>query len=206
MSQPKVCVIYYSMYGHIKGMAEQIKKGCEEAGAVVTMYQAQETLPEEVLSKMGAPGQAAHGDPVFTRELFETLPSYDAFFFGIPTRYGMMSAQMKAFFDGCGQLWQEGKLNGKPASIFCSVGTQGGGIETTVLTTVTQLTHLGMVFVPMGYTCPEIQFDMSEVHAGSPYGASTFAACDGSRMPSEKELALARHHGKYATGIFKKFA
>lgn len=39
---------------------------------------------------------------------------------------------------------------GKPAAAFCSVATQGGGIETTIMTALTQFTHHGMIFVPPG--------------------------------------------------------
>ncbi len=91
------------------------------------------------------------------------------------TRFGSMAAQMKAFFDSTGGQWQKGELVGKPAGIFTSVSTQGGGLETTALTTITVLTHQGMIFVPTGYTYGPPLFDMSSVHGGTPYGAGTFA-------------------------------
>jgi NAD(P)H dehydrogenase (quinone) len=130
------------------------------------------------------------------------LEEADGIIFGFPTRFGMMAAQMKAFFDATGGLWMAGKLVGKPAAAFVSTGTQGGGQETTILTAITQLTHHGMVFVPIGYSSPLIA-NIDEVHGGSPYGAGTLAGPTGSRMPSELELAVAKHQGVHFTGVAK---
>ncbi|VAH70300.1 unnamed protein product [Triticum turgidum subsp. durum] len=116
----------------------------------------------------------------------------------------MTAQQMKAFFDSTGGLWQAQSLSGKPAGVFFATGTQGGGQETTALTAVTQLTHHGMLFVPVGYTHGAGMFAMDEVKGGSPYGAGTFAGADGSRVPSDAELALAAHQGKYFAGTVKK--
>jgi NAD(P)H dehydrogenase (quinone) len=201
----RVAVIYHSTYGHVKALADKIKEGAEEAGLQVDMYQVQETLSAEVLSKMGATPNP-HPDPVFTYDHVEKLPDYDGFFFGFPTRFGMMSAQMKAFFDQLGGLWFAGKLIGKPASMFTSTGTPGGGIETTIMTAVTQLTHQGMVFIPFGYSAMEKQANLEEVHAGSPWGASTYAGLNGARMPSELELSIAHLQGKHAGSLMAKLA
>lgn len=71
------------------------------------------------------------------------------------------------------------------------------------LTAITQLVHHGMIFVPIGYTFGAGMSEMEKVKGGSPYGAGTFAG-DGSRQPSELELAQAFHQGKYFAGITKK--
>ena len=118
----------------------------------------------------------------------------DGILFGIPSRYGVMAAQLKAFFDGLGGHWSKGSLIGKPAGIFFSSGQQHGGQETVALTTVVQFTHLGLVYVPLGYSNP-ILFDTTEIIGGSQYGSGTIAG-NGTRQPSEKELALAHHHGE----------
>ena len=135
-----------------------------------------------------------------------TIDQYDAFLFGIPTRFGSMSAQMKAFFDATGGLWQKGALCGKPAGIFVSTGTQGGGQETTALTPITQPAHHGLIFVPTGYSLGADLFDTGTVRGGSPYGAGTFAGADGSRQPSDLELKFAEHQGKYFAGVAKKLS
>lgn len=125
------------------------------------------------------------------------LDKCDGMAFGIPTRFGMMAAQMKAFFDSTGGHWAKGALVGKPAAVFHSTGTLGGGQETTSLTAVTQFTHHGMIFVPYGYQSGAFQFDVSCAHGGSPYGAGCLAGPDGSRVPSEGELDMATAQGAY---------
>eukprot|EP01138_Halocafeteria_seosinensis_P005798 gb/GECG01005927.1/.p1 GENE.gb/GECG01005927.1/~~gb/GECG01005927.1/.p1 ORF type:complete len:210 (+),score=24.88 gb/GECG01005927.1/:1-630(+) len=189
---PNILVVYYSMYGHIRTMARNgIKPGLEAKGANVTLAQVPETLPREVLEKMHAPAKSE--DPIADPE---DLPKYDGLLFGLPTRYGMMPAQMKAFFDATGGLWQKGALVGKPAGVFFSTGTQGGGQETTALTTLTHFSHHGMIYIPMGYINP-LMFDNSEVRGASAYGPGSLAGADGSRQPSENELTLCKDYGSY---------
>lgn len=196
----KVYIVYYSMYGHVAKLAEQIQKGAASVeGVEAKLWQVPETLTEEVLGKLGAPPKS--DVPIIEPH---ELDEADGLIFGFPTRYGMMCAQFKAFFDSTGGLWRTQKLAGKPAGIFFSTGSQGGGQETTALTAITQLVHHGMIFVPIGYTFGAGMFEMENVKGGSPYGAGTFAG-DGTRQPSELELEQAFHQGKYMAGIVKKF-
>merc|ERR1711991_480260 len=182
-------------YGHIKQLTDEFVKGLSEAGCDVSVFRAPELLAEEVVAKMGAPGPDT-SVPLMDYAAIQTLPEFDGIAFGVPTRYGMMAHQMKNVFDGMGQLWMKGALIGKPATVFVSTGTQGGGQETTNLTAITQLVHLGMIYVPTGYSFPKM-FDMNEIHGGSPYGAGTFAGADGSRQPSDLEKEFGAHHGKH---------
>ncbi|XP_064971727.1 probable NAD(P)H dehydrogenase (quinone) FQR1-like 1 isoform X2 [Musa acuminata AAA Group] len=131
------------------------------------------------------------------------LAEADGVLFGFPTRFGMMAAQFKAFLDATGGLWRSQQLAGKPAGIFYSTGSQGGGQETTPLTAITQLVHHGMIFVPIGYTFGAGMFEMEKVKGGSPYGAGTYAG-DGTRVPSELELEQAFHQGRYFAVMAKK--
>jgi NAD(P)H dehydrogenase (quinone) len=187
------------MYGHVAKLAQEIQKGASSVeGVEAKLFQVPETLPAEVLGKMGAPPKTEV--PTITPS---ELTEADGIIFGFPTRFGMMAAQMKAFFDSTGGLWRGQELAGKPAGIFYSTGSQGGGQETTPLTAITQLTHHGMIFVPVGYTFGAGMFEMEQIKGGSPYGAGTFAG-DGSRQPSELELGQAFHQGKYFAGIAKK--
>ncbi|KAL5976128.1 hypothetical protein ACLOJK_020458 [Asimina triloba] len=191
---------YYSMYGHVERLAQEIKKGVESVeGVEAKLWQVPETLPDEVLGKMGAPPKS--DAPIIQAQ---DLHDADGILFGFPTRFGMMAAQFKAFMDSTGGLWRTQQLAGKPAGLFFSTGSQGGGQETTPLTAITQLTHHGMIFVPIGYTFGAGMFEMEKVKGGSPYGAGTFAG-DGARQPSELELGQAFHQGKYFAGIAKKF-
>jgi NAD(P)H dehydrogenase (quinone) len=190
---PKVAIIFYSMYGHVRQLAEAEKKGIEEAGGSADIYQIEETLPQEVLSKMYAPGP----DKSIPFATADTMKSYDAFLFGIPTRYGNYSAQWKTFIDRLGHLWQSGALYGKYFGLFIGTATQGGGQESTAISALSSWVHQGMIYVPLGYAKTfELQSNLNEVRGGSPWGAGTFASGDGSRQPSPKEIELATAQGK----------
>ncbi|MGE7472198.1 NAD(P)H:quinone oxidoreductase [Bosea sp. NPDC003192] len=196
----KVLVLYYSSYGHIETMAQAVAEGAREAGAEVVIKRVPELVPEEVARKSGFKlDQAA---PIAT---VDELPNYDAIILGVPTRFGNMPAQMKNFLDQTGGLWAQGKLIGKVGSVFTSTATQHGGQESTILSTQTVLLHQGMVIVGLPYSF-QGQMSLSEITGGSPYGASTIAAGDGSRQPSENELAGARYQGKHVAGIAAKLA
>ncbi|WP_312522986.1 NAD(P)H:quinone oxidoreductase [Anaerospora sp.] len=199
----KVLIVYYSMYGHVHQMAEAIAAGVrEEAGAEAVLRRVPETLPVEVLEKMGAiEAQKAFAHiPVCT---VEELVSADAIIFGTPTRFGNMCGQMRQFLDATGQLWAKGALVGKVGSVFASTATQHGGQESTLLSFHITLLHHGMLIAGLPYTYPG-QSTIDEMTGGSPYGATTIAGGQGQRQPSENELAGARFQGKYVAGIAAK--
>jgi len=190
---PKIAIIYYSMYGHIGQLAKAEQKGIEAAGGKADLYQVEETLPAEVLSKMHAPGQDT-SIPFITPAKLE---EYDGFLMGIPTRYGNFPTQFKAFWDHTGGQWQSGAYYGKYCGVFVSTATPGGGQESTVISSMSTLTHHGIIYVPVGYKHAfPILGNLSEVRGGSPWGAGTFASGDGSRMPTKMELELAEIQGK----------
>jgi NAD(P)H dehydrogenase (quinone) len=201
----KVLIPFYSTYGHIYHMAKAVAEGVQEvSGAEALIRRVPETLPLEVLQAMGAvEAQQAFADvPVAT---VEELGEADAVIFGTPTRYGMMAAQMKQFLDATGQLWMQGKLVGKVGSVFTSAANQHGGLEATLLNFHTVLFHHGMVVVGLPYAF-QGQMGVDEIKGGSPYGASTIAGADGSRMPSEQDLAGARFQGRHVAQIASKLA
>ncbi len=201
MSKVKIFIVISSLYGHVYKLAQAIKEGLEKNENVeVKLFQVAETLPEEVLQKM----HAQKFDLPILDPRGEEIKTADGFLFGIPTRYGLMSGQLKQFFDGCGGLFSTGGLVGKIAGTFFSTSTQHGGQETTALTTVTHFAHLGMIYVPLGYTHPNL-FINTEVIGGSPYGAGTITSSDGSRQPSDKELEIARHQGEQFAKYVVKF-
>lgn len=195
---PKILVLYYSMYGHIETMASAVAEGARSVeGTEVLIKRVPELMPEEVARKAGAKlDQAA---PVAVPG---ELADYDAILSGTPTRFGNMAAQMRNFLDQTGGLWVKGSLIGKVGSAFVSTGT-GGGNESTLMSFVNTLIHLGMVYVGLPYSCPELN-DISELKGGSPWGAGTLAAADGSRQPSEKELAQARFQGRHVASLTAK--
>jgi len=201
---PKIAIVFYSMYGHIQKLAEAEKKGIELAGGSADIFQIAETLPEEILAKMHAPAKSDY--PVIEPD---GLKEYDAFLFGIPTRYGNFPAQWKAFWDKTGGIWVAGGFWGKYAGLFVSTGTPGGGQESTAIAAMSTLTHHGIIYVPLGYkTSFPILADLSAARGGSPWGAGTFAGADGSRQPTALELELAECQGKafYETVLKVNFA
>lgn len=194
----KVLVLYHSMYGHIETMADTVAEGAGSVeGTEVVIKRVPETMPEQAFRNAG--GKTGQDAPVADPQ---ELANYDAIIFGTPTRFGNMSGQMRNFLDQTGGLWAEGKLHGKVASVFASTGT-GGGQEQTITSFWTTLAHHGMVIVPLGYGIPEF-FDISEPNGGTPYGATTIAGGDGSRQPSEKEIAIARFQGKHVAELARK--
>ncbi len=195
-----VLIVYYSMYGHIQRMADAVKEGAGAVkGAEVKICRVQETLPEEVLVKMGAMDAYKEQASVPVCNV-EDLASADAIIFGTPTRFGNMCGQMRQFLDSTGGLWSSGALVGKVGSVFTSSATQHGGQESTILSFHISLLHHGMVIVGLPYSF-EGQKRIDEITGGSPYGASTIAGGDGSRMPSENELDAARFQGKHVADI-----
>ncbi|KAG9042882.1 hypothetical protein FS837_010285 [Tulasnella sp. UAMH 9824] len=198
MAGPKIAVIYYSLYTHCLTLAERAVKAITEADstAEVKLFQVPETLSKEILEKMHAPPRR-EDVPVITTE---ELPKWDAYVFVIPTRYGRAVSQFSSFFDATGGLWAKQALSGKYATVIHSTGTQNGGQETTTLTTLPFFAHHGIVFVPFGYIDPNMT-KFEEVKGGSPWGAGTLAASDGSRQPSELELNAVDIHSKHFTGI-----
>ena len=199
----KLLIIYYSMFGHIHKMAEAVADGAGKvSGVEVIMRRVPETLPEEVLARMGAvelQKNFAH-IPVGT---VDELPGADAIIFGAPTRFGNMCGQMRQFLDGTGQLWANGALVGKVGSVFTSSATQHGGQESTILSFHTTLLHHGMVIAGLPYSFAG-QSRLDEITGCSPYGASTIAGGQGQRWPSLNELDGARFQGRYVAGIAQK--
>jgi len=201
----KIYVVFYSMYGHVHKMAEAVAEGAKDVkGAEVVLRRVPETLPQEVLRKMGAvEAQKAFAHvPVCT---VDELKEADAILFGTPTRFGNMCGQMRQFLDATGRLWTQGALVGKVGSVFASSNTQHGGQESTILSFHITLLHQGMIIVGLPYAF-EGQMRIDEITGGSPYGASTIAGGKGERMPSGNELAAARFQGKHVASIAARLA
>jgi NAD(P)H:quinone oxidoreductase type IV len=199
----KVKIVFYSMYGHVYRMAEAVAAGAREVeGVEVELLQVPELIPDEVLAKSGAKK---------AREAFAHIPvakvndlaDADAVIFGTPTRFGNMCAQMRNFLDQTGGIFAKNALVGKVGSVFTSSNTQHGGQETTIITFYITLLHHGMVIVGLPYS-ESRQTTMDEITGGSPYGASTVCGADGSRMPSENKLAMARFQGHHVATVAKK--
>jgi NAD(P)H dehydrogenase (quinone) len=194
----KVLVLYYSAYGHIERMAQAVAEGVREAGAEAVIKRVPELVPEEVAKKSGY--KLDQPAPIAT---VQELPEYDAIIFGSGTRFGVVASQMRNFIDQTGGLWASGALLGKVGAAFTSSATQHGGQESTILTLIPTLLHHGMVVVGLPYAFAG-QTGLEEIKGSSPYGASTITGGDGSRMPSEADLAGARYQGRHVAQIAAK--
>jgi NAD(P)H dehydrogenase (quinone) len=186
----KVLVLYYSSYGHLETMANAVAEGARATGALVDVRRVPETVPEEIARN--AYFKLDQAAPVAT---VAELEHYDAIIVGTGTRFGRISSQLAAFLDQAGGLWARGALNGKVGGAFTASATQHGGQETTLFSIITNLLHFGMTIVGLPYS-HQGQMGVSEVVGGAPYGATTITDSDGSRQPSEAELAGARHQGE----------
>jgi NAD(P)H dehydrogenase (quinone) len=201
----KINIIFHSIYGHIYRLAEAVAEGAGQVnGAQVKLFQVTETLSDEIIAKMGATEARKTFAHIPTATL-ENLTEADAIIFGTPTRFGMMTAQMRTLLDATGGIWVNNALVGKVGSVFTSSGTQHGGQESTILSFHTTLLHHGMIIVGVPYS-EKRQMIVNEVSGGSPYGSSTIAGPDGSRLPSENELAIARFQGKHVAEITRRLA
>ena len=196
----KVLVLYHSTYGHIETMAKPVAEGAREAGATVDIKRVPETVPAELAKTFGY--KLDQEAPIAT---VDDLANYDAIIVGVGTRYGRMASQMAAFWDQTGGLWPKHALVGKVGGAFTSTATQPGGRAPTIISTITQLLHHGMVIVGLPYAWAG-QMKLDEITGGSPYGASTITAGDGSRQPSANELDGARFQGRHLAQIAAKVA
>lgn len=195
----KVLVLYYSSYGHIEVMARAVAEGAGSvAGCQCDIRRVPELVPADIAASSGM--KVSQDAPIAT---VEELAPYDAIVFGTPTRFGNMAAQMRNFLDQTGGLWAKGALIGKVGSVFTSTASQHGGQETTITSFHTTLFHHGMVVVGLPYSFSG-NSEMGEISGGTPYGASTIAGGDGSRLPSENELAGARFQGRHVAEIAGK--
>jgi NAD(P)H dehydrogenase (quinone) len=186
----KVLVLYQSSHGHMEKMAYAAADGAKEGGAQVTVKRVPELISEDAArkAKMKWDQPAPIASP-------QELPDYDAVILGIPTRYGRMVAPMAYFWDQTVELWSSGRMVGKVGAVMSSSATQHGGQETTQFSGITNLLHFGMIIVGLPYS-HQGQMSVSEIVGGAPYGATTVAGGDGSRQPTEIDLAGARHQGE----------
>lgn len=191
----KVLVLYYSSWGHMEAMAKAAAEGARAAGAEVTVKRVPELVPLEV-------AKAAHYklDQEAPVAAPAELADYDAIIFGVSSRFGAMSSQMKNFLDQTGGLWASGALVNKVASVMVSTATQHGGAEMALITTQASLQHHGMIIVPLSYAY-QGQSGNDVVRGGAPYGMTTTSDTDGSRMPSAQELEGATFQGRRVAEI-----
>ncbi|RJR32496.1 MAG: NAD(P)H:quinone oxidoreductase [Deltaproteobacteria bacterium] len=200
----KVLVVYYSMYGHILQMAQAALEGVKEAAGVEPVLRRVREF-EDI--ERDIPNHE-HALAVWNRQkdipvcTLDDLQAADGYLFGTPTRYGNMTAQMKRLFDSTVKLWLEGAFEGKPAGVFTSTASTHGGQETTSLSMMPPLLHLGMIIVGVPYSVPGMLH--TEGRGGTPYGASTVAGARNELQPAPEDLAIARALGRRVAEVTRK--
>jgi NAD(P)H dehydrogenase (quinone) len=185
-----VLIAFYSRNGSVESLAKSIAEGAQSSGAVVRLRRAREIVSRDIMAK--APGWAESADRMNAAYEAPTEADAewaDAIIFGTPTRFGNVSSELKAYIDGLGGLWFQGKLNGKVGSAFTSTASFHGGNETTITSLYTPMAHLGLILVPLGYADPVL------FRAGTPYGASSVSGQNGA-MPTDDDLEVARFQGR----------
>lgn len=188
----KIAIIYYSSTGNTYQLAQAFEEGARYAGAEVRLRKVRELAPDEAVAMNEGWKQHVQATAHVPEATIEDLDWADGFIFGTPTRYGVMSAQLKQFIDSSGPLWMQGKLANKAVSAFVGAGNAHGGQETTLLTIYNAMYHWGAIIVPTGYTDPLLY-----ASGGNPYGVS-YATPQQGGMP-EEILAAGRYQGERVT-------
>jgi NAD(P)H dehydrogenase (quinone) len=197
MTDVNVLVAFYSRFGSTEALAQAMAEGAKSEGAEVRLRRAREIVGEDIIAK--APGWRENASRM-NEEYPAPVPAdaewADGIAFGTPTRFGNVSAELKAYVDSLGQLWFKGKLVGKAGSGFTSTSTPHGGNESTIISMYNFMAHLGLIIVPLGYADPTV------FTAGTPYGASSVSG-QNNAPPTEQELAVARFQGRRLAQVAK---
>ena len=201
----KILVVYHSVYGHVKTLASSVEKGAKEvAGAEVVVRRVKEfpDLVAGMKAENGYAWQVYQSQADIPECTVDDLKDADGVVFGSPTRYGNMTAQTKALIDSTAKLWLAGAMEGKPAGVFTSTASTHGGQETTLVTMMVPLIHLGMIIVGVPYSVDGMIH--TEARGGTPYGASTIAGPMGQLQPTPSDLAIGEALGKRVAEITVK--
>lgn len=200
MSALKVLIPFYSRKGSVEALALAVAEGARAVGAEVRLRRARELVGAETMALTpGWTESATAMNAKYQAPTADDAEWADAIIFGTPTRFGAICSELKAYIDGLGGIWFQGKLNGKTGGVFGATSSRHGGNETTLLSVYNSLAHLGLIIVPLGYS------HASLFAAGSPYGA-TFVSQKDTAKPSAEDLAVARYQGERVASVAKRLA
>ncbi len=177
-----ILVLYYSRYGAVKQMAHHITRGVESIDGAIARIR---TVPPV------SPQNEATIPPIpETGAVYATLDDVrecDGLALGSPTRFGNMASPLKYFVETLTPLWISGELIDKPAAVFTSSASLHGGQETTLLTMMLPLMHLGCMIV--GVPCTAMDLHQTTT-GGTPYGPTHIAGADSKNPLSAEEERL----------------
>lgn len=195
---PSILILYYSRYGSVKQLAQYIARGVESVdGMEACLRTVPSVSPNTEASEPAIPDSGA---PYAT---LDDLKNCAGLALGSPTRFGNMAAPMKYFLDTASSVWLSGSTVNKPAAVFSSTSTMHGGQETTLISMMLPLFHLGFMVMGIPYTEADLNTTQS---GGTPYGATHVAGADGKRPVTEEEQRLCFALGKRLAETAKKLA
>lgn len=198
----KILVVYYSMYGNTFELAKTVAAGAKSIeGAEVYLKQVQDLLPKELIEGNSSVKEAKERQKDIPIATVAELADYDAIIWGTPTRYGNMCAQMKNYIDQTSSLWLGGKLENKVTGVFVSTASLHGGQETTILSFLPTLIHMGMIIVGVPYSVPELLATQS---GGSPYGPGHVAGPSSNLPLTDDESKIGFAFGKRISEVTKQ--
>jgi NAD(P)H dehydrogenase (quinone) len=200
----KILIVYYSLYGHMFRLAQAAAAAVAEIpGAEAVLRRVAEfDVVEKAIEQNDYMKQVRDSQKDIPVVTMDDLKEADGYLFGSPTRFGNMAAQMKQLFDTMSGLWMQGALEGRPAGAFTSTASTHGGQETTLLTMMVPMLHLGMVVVGIPYSTQGLAH--TEARGASPYGASTIAGGRGELQPAEQDLFFIGVQAKRIAEIAKR--
>lgn len=192
----KILVLYYSRYGSVKAMAQHISRGIE---SVPDMEACLRTVPAVATHIQGTESPVPETGAIYAT--LDDLKNCAGLALGSPTRFGNMAAPLKHFIDSTSSLWITGQLVNKPATVFSSTSSLHGGQETTLISMMLPLFHLGFILAGLPYTEADLHSTQS---GGTPYGVTHYAGADGKNPLSEEEKRLCFAQGKRLAILAKK--
>jgi NAD(P)H dehydrogenase (quinone) len=201
----KVLVLYHTVDGHILQLARAVEEGVNSVTGIEVVFRRAPEFPhrEKELEAGDSYETTIWREQKDIRACtLDDLREADGMLLGSPTRYGNMTAQMKALIDSTASLWLSGAMEGKPVGVFTSTASTHGGQETTCITMMIPLLHLGMLIVGVPYSTQGMIH--TEARGGTPYGASTIAGPKGELAPTVEDLAICRVQGKRVAELTKK--
>lgn len=201
----KVLIVYHTVYGHTLQLARAVEEGVKSVSGVEAVFRRVPEFPHvEKELELGE----GYATKIWKEQkdiqvcTLDDLREADGILLGSPTRYGNMIAQMKALIDSTASLWLSGAMEGKPVGVFTSTASTHGGQETTCVTMMIPLIHLGMLIVGVPYSTPGMIH--TEARGGTPYGASTISGPKGELAPTSEDFAICRVQGKRVAELTKK--
>lgn len=201
--EPKIMVLYYSMFGNNFLLAKAVCQGIEDAGGESILRTVPELLPQQIIESNDKIKKAKAMQKDISLVKLEELEKIDGIILGSPTRFGNMCAQLRNFLDQTGSLWAKGALIGKPAGVFCCTASLHGGQETTLISMMFTLLHHGAIIIGVPYSVKELAETKG---GGTPYGPTAVVGERGDQPPTETDLKIAQELGKRVTEAAKKLS